>query len=254
MALTDALRELDRDQEASAAVEFIVLIPVYMLLIAGLFMTVNLLMARQSLVQAARFQVWSATKPNTFTNFTNGKAFFTVDGTFTPGTRTEKPVTVWGGSVKNSDLGSGGGKELDLAADVLNNWTGGANDHTLYQVTANPSFTYSGLVIFGLGTIPQSTQCGVLLPRNKPRTEYDSAKKDGHPVLAWRANGTAGKSAYYDPSKEANMPLNPLFDGGYGEFQVRGDSANSGVWDKKARIGGDAGSEWAYYEDKPKKN
>lgn len=57
-------RELILGEEATAASEMVILLPVYLLMLTGLFMTGNMMQARQALVQAVRFEAWTQKQVN----------------------------------------------------------------------------------------------------------------------------------------------------------------------------------------------
>jgi hypothetical protein len=286
------LRRLGGDEDASAAVEFIVLIPVYLLLIAGLYTFVNLAQIRQQLVQANRFQVWSANDPAALSGFDpqyGGKAFFgPYEGVFKP-TRSNddddaNKKTLASGMVSVADLRFQGGEGAvakvaatrearSLAMDALNNSRREGNndvdDPPHLWVEAQASYRYTGLKVLGMPEITQSTRGAVLLARNATRREFSDGDKE-HPVLAWRVDNDdsgpgseTGKARYFDPSQDANMPINPTFDtrlplndGNGDEFADDQGRPNSGVWSIIARIRGDwfdPDPEYTYYRPKPKR-
>ncbi len=261
------LRSLAADEEASAAVEFIVLIPVYLLLMTALWMFTNLAMVRQGLVQASRFHVWSVSDPNNYTNFMNGDSFFSGQGEWeTEPTRTREPVSLWAGEVMTGDL-LGDEAHDHIAAHVLNN----GGDPAFWKVTGTLTYKYTGLTVFGLGDILQTTQSGVLLPRLANRAEYDA--EDGatnapadarnamaaHPALWWTTKTDddgvgSSKDKYFDPSEPEKMPLSPFFDSGEREFPDPDPDGGGdmGIWKTDARIRGGDGGEHEYYQPRLK--
>jgi hypothetical protein len=267
------LRGLAADEEASAVVEFIILIPVYLLLFAALWMFTNLAMVRQGLVQASRFQVWSANDPNGYDNFKNRDSFFSPPGewltsatggaTATPPERVKKKASWWSAAgtsedlIKDTDL-TGGQSSLqkELAADILSN----GGDQTLWKVTGTLSFRYEAPMF---GSITQTTQSGVLLPRLSTRAEYDAANgasngspakpEAAHPVMFWNAGSSAGAARKFDPSDPDKMPLSPFYDND-GEFKDKSQpTANEfGIWNTKARIKGNEGDEHDFFDGQEK--
>jgi len=244
-----SLRSLLGCEEASAAVEFVVLIPVYLMLLVGLFMMGNLLMARQALVAAVRFQAWSPKDPSSLSGFAdNGKAFFgPYPGRFTPQGRRQSPVTLARGRAdrqqlqltgdESSRISSGGLQGLSdnaraIAADALNN----GNDAPFLLTEVEASFTYDGVRLLATPPISQTASAAVLLPRKHTRKEYEPGS---HPLTEW------GQPPY-DPFSSDALPLSPLF----GRYFIDAGGADKGIWNREGRIGGDAGREWMYYRQK----
>lgn len=233
------------DEGGSAAVEFIVLIPVYLLLLTGLFMFTNLALIRQSLVAASRFQAWAPDEPGSYANFE--QAFFgPYRGSYGARTRTKRPVTVAAGAVRPDDFTLGSNRARALAAHVVDN----GGDRPLWRVEAQSAYTYTGLVVFGAAGITQRTQSVVLLPREHTRAEFVDGEAE-HPMIEWDTGAGKARSAYFDPSATENIPLSPLYDGGQGEF-TRTSDLNPGVWHWWSRIGGSDQTENDYYYPKPK--
>lgn len=266
------LRRLLAGEEATAAAEFVVLIPVYMLLLTGLFMTGNLMQARQALVQAARFEAWTGVRVGA-AGTTNYDAFFHgIPGEYRrvrdPGLQAGVKLTDGG---EGADLGmaeltaadldpnAGGaddarrfgglnrgpdakapydeGAAREIAARVLNNAGEGGGYSSqrapLAVAQVEASFTYTGVLLRGLPGVTQSTQAAVVLERDVERPVYDPAR--GHPVAThWR---TPARS--FQP--EEYPPFSPYFEG----FLDR-DGANPGVWDVDARLRGSESSERGY--------
>lgn len=268
---------LASDEEASAAVEFIILIPIYVLLLGGLFMISNLALIRSALVQANRFQAWAPQEPSTYAGLQNGDSFFgPYNGTFNlnpdPSIGVERKKTAV--TYKNANAAaaslpsvtgfSRSSQSQTLAADALNNiGSGGTADQALWRVEAAASYEYNGVRLLGLGPITQITRCVVLLPREHTREEFKKDDQgDPHPVLHWRLGGATVKSKF-DPTQAKNMPLSPFYTAG-GMFTRKIGSSGArddGIWDRAtsthdgARIKGDIDSEQRYYNDpsKPKK-
>jgi hypothetical protein len=246
LALTGLLQELHEDEEASAQVEFLVLLPVYLLMIIGLFFFGNLALARVSLVSAAQVRAWDPAQR--FTDQQLERSFFASNqhfGTFTTqggGQARHRPAAAASGAIQPADLQSQGGgasgNMAALAANALNNaGSQNQNDLPFWRSEARCTFLYDGLAPNNM-TIQQVTYAAVLLPRQHQRPVFTPGQ--AHPVVALSG------SAYFDPNAQADQPLSPKFSGYF-------DGAD-GLWDIDARIRGSLNAEHSYIRGKPHVN
>jgi hypothetical protein len=226
------------DEEGSAAIEFIVLIPVYVLLMTGLFSLAQMTAAKQGLVGAVRFEAWSGkqvdadlTKPffpatsGTYAHTWTQAAAPTFDN-LDPKTAEERRDLI-GASIEN-------GKEIARA--VLKNEQG--DGETLMGSSAQGTFTYSGIIV-GTSTLEFKTSSYVMLPTGKRRPEHQEGSQD-HFVAKL-------PKAPFDPGQRDNQYWSPVF----GQFRMGvggGAGGDPGLWSNEARVGGSPYTEQSVWE------
>lgn len=250
------------------------LIPVYLLMMTGLFMVGNLAQVRQGVVAATRFEAWRVGSAR-YTPGVPDPFFRDLQGTYSSSIDEGEVAFPVGRAVELNNPNAGqlrpdqlrsiydeerdrvGSDTTDLdpnsaaaiAASAFNNGTrrgGGQAERDALPFTQRivfGRFAYRGITVMGLD-IEQSTFASVLLPRAHERPEYKEEAGGGqqagwHPVFEW-GNGRR----YYDPLDPAHLPLAPTYPGYF--------DRNDGVWDPQARIQGSAGNEWSYFEGKDK--
>ncbi len=236
-APTNFLEELHEDEQASAMVEFVVLLPVYLLLIVALFFFGTLAEARQAMVQATQVHAWDPMQRYSANQLRSGIFGFNQNnGTFAISDNGRPACALGtGGQVQDNDLaGSGGGNGRTIARNVLNNQSGSGLPFKLS--TSTGAFTYTGVSLFGAQPV-QSTDCSVLLPARHTREVYQEGQT--HPAV-----GFSGSNL--DPSQSAYQPIGPKYQGYF--------DGREGIWDVDARIRGGLQQEHGYFRGKPKVN
>lgn len=231
------LEQLHEDEQASAMVEFVVLLPVYLLLIVALFFFGNLAEARQAMVQATQVHAWDPMQRYSGDQLRRGLFGFNQDnGTFAISDNGRPDCAIGtGGRIQDNDLiqtQGGSGNERRVAVDVLNNTHGSGLPFKLS--TSRGSFTYTGISLFGAQPV-QTTQCSVLLPARHTREVYQEGQT--HPAVTFAGSGL-------DPSQSANQPIGPKYQGYF--------DGREGIWDVDARIRGSLQAEHSYFRGKPK--
>jgi hypothetical protein len=240
-----ALRDLIVDDEGgSAAVEFIVLVPVYIVLLAGLFSMAQVMHVRQQVVAAARFEAWNAGKGRQQEKGPESirEAFFGID------------VGQWQGRItKEEDVDlsiQGGGRGATIATKVLQNEVGNPNEspvRPLRLVEAEGEYRWSGLSFLTGREMLIGTWAAVMLTNDHERPIYEDEQDHEHVMLSSQLGRTAGAFDPLGKGASANPILNPVF----GQFPE--GSTDPGVWNTGARLGGnrsrrgDVGSEFREY-------
>lgn len=241
-----ALRHLLVDDEGgSAAVEFIVLIPVYLMMICALFSISQLMLTRQSVVAAARYEAWCSGRGRVKAPGNAQQAFF---GSL-PGT--------WTAQITNeADLSSSfnaGGRAAQIAEKVLDNEVTDPNVSPvppLRQVEVTGTFAWSGLTpIIGL-TRPfnLASRSAVVLQNVHQRPVFKDRQTHEHVMLSSALGrpsspfdpigATQANQAYYSPI------INPAF------RNDPGGNRDPGIWSRDARINGDQQREQRFYDGK----
>lgn len=240
-----ALRDLLVDDEGgSAAVEFIVLVPVYIVLLAGLFSMASVMQVRQQVVAAARYEAWSSGKGQQPAAGADAirRAFFGMD------------VGQWEGTItKEEDVDlrlQGGGRGATIASKVLANEVGNPNqtpERPLRRVQVEGQYRWNGLSFLTGREMTMRTRTAVILTNPHERPIYEDGQNHEHVMLSSQLGRSAGA---YDPlgtGANANPILNPVF----GQFPDA--DRDPGIWNKDARLGGnrsrqgDVGSEFRVY-------
>ncbi|MBL4847038.1 MAG: pilus assembly protein [Planctomycetes bacterium] len=246
-----------RGEEATGATEFLILLPVYILFLIGLFSMGNLMIVRQSLVSVTRNYAWTSDQKNAslsepITGPYRGTLTMklkTKDGfVFSQGGGTAtKPPTTYGGIIKADMFGPARTDNAAMiAVDALNNAdkAGDADQEPFEIRVVFGEYQYDGLN-FG-PSLTQGTDAAVMLPR-KPhtRTVYKASKSSGnnHVAVQW-----PNAKPPFDPStkvgKKDYRPLNPV-------FKTKSDpffSGEDGIWDKNARINGSTTTEHKFFD------
>lgn len=279
---------LFEDERGSAAVEFIVLIPVYVILLIGLFSLSQMSIARQQVVQAARLIVWS---PGSRFADQDVKThlFGAHDGTFTVtpqgGDNTLvkfQPVELRPGSVDlgdgNYSEGTGNPQIEQIATNLLNNDLpvgpdvppGGPTGAAATQVYGNGqsalrrrkvivSFQNTGLV-FGINPT-SSCSAEVLVwnhahQRGEANGDTSTSFSQFHWVGHRKVRNAVGRE---DPGLIRNRYLSPERGTFSGQnptpppLNVYGSTTvqkTPGLWDPLARIRGSITAERAYYKSR----
>ncbi len=225
------------DEEGSAAIEFIVLIPVYIMMMAGLFSIGQLTATKQGLVGAVRYEAWSGKKVSADLT----KPFFPgTSGTYEhdwvaaaapafddlePKTQEERRDLI-AASVEN-------GKEIAKA--LLTNAQG--DGPTLKGSSAWGKFTYKGLLV-GLTSLEFESAHYVMLPTGKKRPEHQENSQDHYVAKLPKAP--------FDPGERDNQYWGPVF----GRFRMGagGAGGDPGLWSNEARVGGSPFTEQGVWE------
>ncbi|MBX3471295.1 MAG: pilus assembly protein [Planctomycetes bacterium] len=237
-----ALRHLLVDDEGgSAAVEFIVLIPVYIVLLAGLFTMSQVMHVRQQVVAAARFEAWNldANRGTEHGPDAIRDAFFGVrSGTWSCEPRSEDlPLEL-----------AGAGRGRDLGNLVLANKVEGANEQAkppLRRVLVDGIFEWTGLSFLTGARIAISTRSAVVLMTDHKRPMFQDGMQSEHPMVGATAlNNLRQRRDAFDPAGDSNPYLSPVF----GTFRDGG--SDPGIWSREARLGGNVMSEHGIYRQK----
>ena len=207
----------------------VILLPVYLLFLVGLFSMGNLMMVRQSLISVTRNHAWSAKD-------TSGQR--TISGPYRG--RLQAQVTTEDGfgfnkrTLTTNDVINQGG--VEIALDALNNKRRqGAKSEPFTSRVVRGTYTYEGIAFNG-PAIAQTTQAAVMLPKEHERDLYDpEAQAKANMASVWA-------KAPADPSAESHRPLSPKYQGYF--------DSDLGVWDVKARIRGRMEAEHDYYRPK----
>lgn len=243
MALTDpdtprprglaALRHLVVDDEGgSAAVEFIVLVPVYIVMLAGLFSMGNVMHVRQQVVAAARFEAWSEGKGKQQEHGPDAikAAFFGIDN------------GSWEATIdKEDDVDlnvTGGGRSSTIASKVLANQVTNPNQtavHPLRRVVVEGSYRWNGLSFLTGRELVIGTRTAVILTNEHERPIYEDDQDHEHVMLSSQLGRTASEFDPLGKSAASNPILNPVF----GQFSEA--STDPGIWNIDARLGGGGG-------------
>lgn len=233
-----ALKHLVLDDEGgSAAVEFIVLVPVYIVLLAGLFSMGQVMQVRQQVVAAARYEAWnhkpggSAAGPAAIQ-----KAFFGMNVGTWSSNATEADVPLALGS---SAGGGGGGISEQLGQAVLENKVTSSNGtakHPLRLVKVDADYRWDGLSFLTGRTLSIGTWTAVILTTDHQRPIFDERSGEEHVMVAGRVNGSPlARFQGFDPlgkGSASNPFMNPVFK------QFRESSTDPGIWNKDVRITG----------------
>lgn len=149
MALSESeprrgLRELWSDEDGTASIEFLVLLPAYLVMITFSLSLGYLLLAHQSCQQAARVDGWMDGK--------NSSVLFLSNGTYDAGTvNTSNPTFV------NDDFGPSANR--DLLRPLLENRYG-SGGHPITHRRRTVSFDFTGLLL-GRASFKLSTASSV---------------------------------------------------------------------------------------------
>lgn len=238
-------RGLYAGEEATAATEMVILLPVYILFLIGLFSIGNLMIVRQALVTVTRNQAWTTENdggPMSISGPYRGELRMEVEST-------AEGFKAKGGQIARSDLGlerySSPPSEASVKAALgaLNNkrrngggggGAGGKTEPFVFR-SVRGTYRYDGLLFGDLPSLSQTTRAAVLLPTaNHKRDLYDpNATGNASMAAVWRGDGL-------DPSLDKFLPLSPMYRG----YITKGD----GLWELDARVRGNVESEHSYFE------
>lgn len=275
---------LVEDERGTATVEMIVLIPVYVLLLMGLFAFGEMSMARQALAQAGRFHLWGG-RAVFSDDQVKGGFFGPYHGTYTsqaesgdntPWTLddvTPQEVNLGGGVYREGErAGNPRNEGVTIALQALRNNTPpnglpageapsnaeatyGSGQIALKQRSMSATWQHQGIT-FGLN--PTTSWRGRLFTWNPDhrRGEFQDGTQHhwvAHPALR-PASGTMFQPAAWG-NGERNRFLSPErttgpSPGATQAIRVRndgGDRADPGVWDVNARIDGSIPAEHTFY-------
>lgn len=242
-----ALRHLlVEDEGGSAAVEFIVLIPVYILLMAALFSMAQVMHVRQEVVAAARYEAWSEGKGKQPAAGADAikRAFFGID------------TGSWESTIKEEldvPLEVTGGREATIAREVLANKVAGSNPtptHPLRRVQVDAGYRWSGLSFLTGRELKISTAAAVILTNEHERPMFEDGQAKEHAMLSSQLGRSASQ---FDPIGES-PGANPFFSPVKGLGQFADADRDPGIWSRDARLGGsnsrpgDVGSEHRQYQ------
>lgn len=257
------------DERGTAMVEMVVLIPVYVLLLMGLFAFGEMSLSHQALAQAGRFQLWTGGASN-YTDQDIQKAFFgPYHGEYASADWSETP---WKLRPDNPE----GKRAVELAWHVLNNDTKpeglpagdgyptnddakatyGSGESALKRWAMSATWKHQGIT-FGL-VEPVFSWEGQVLVWNPghSRGEFVDGKQHhwvAHPILrppfepaAW--GGSGGRKRYLNPTRTTGPKPSSTSDLNVKNNQ--GNGTDPGVWDVNARIGGSITAEHNFYAPK----
>lgn len=217
------------DEEGSAAVEFIILIPIYILLMAAMFMLSQVMLLRQQLVGAARYEAWSG---QDVPDDALMEPFFPGNkGTYQCSVTTSDKTT-------DKDKLGGSGNAKDIAAQLLDNELGQGRP-IVFSVAEDATFAYTGLLI-GARDLRLSTQSATYLMGPHTRPEHVEGRQDH---FIEKSEGAPSQG----PSSQERRYFSPVF----GQFRGGmggGAGGDPGLWSRNARIGGNAQSEHGVFK------
>lgn len=239
-------------EEATASTEMVILLPVYLLFMVGLFWMGNVMLVRQVMISDTRNFAWD---PNAQVPQAGGGPYnlqigmqVTESGEGVAFRKTQITSADLPQQVKNDIREICIRQQIDdftptiLAA--LNNTEAAANERVPFQWrVVDGTYTYNGLNLQGAPPNVQKTSAAVLLPRDGHKRsvykEPTGASSDAqHFIARW-------PGATLDPSAEGYRPLSPNY-ATYFEDGI-------GIWNVKARVKGDMESEHSYFEGKVSK-
>jgi TadE-like protein len=236
-------RHFHEDETASGATEFLILVPVYLLFMIGLFSMGNLMIVRQALVSVTRNTAWDDTKTSDVNANIPGPyrgslaiKVKAADGFAFNGT--EVSPGVWeggGGEIDPSMINGSGGFAGRIAMKALNNEPLRESPFTIR--TTHGTYTYDGLN-FGPSLV-QGTRAAVLLPKKHKRKVYKVSGGKDHVAADWSSRD------YYDPSVASSgnsLPINPQYKGFFGKPE--------GVWRNGERVNGRVEDEHSFFKSR----
>lgn len=232
-----ALRHLLVDDEGgSAAVEFIVLIPVYILMLGAMFSLSLVMLTRQQVVAATRYEAWNMGKGSARerSDTTIAESFIGYTGTWSL-TQTEKDV----------EVGELEGRGAEVAKKVLMNevQTQGRGEKPLRLVKVTGSFEWGGLQLITGQDMTISTDAAVVLTNDHKRPIFTDDQEQEHAMVSTRS-GVGRQASEFDPSGELDRDgafMNPVF------LTFRNGGRDAGIWKSDVRIGGSMESEHGYF-------
>lgn len=236
-----ALRHLLVDDEGgSAAVEFIVLIPVYLLMVCALFSISQLMLVRQSVVAAARYEAWCSGRGRAPAPGNVKDAFFgTLVGTWSATIEDETDV-----STRFQNAGARGAKIAQMVMDNEVTDPNVAQVAPLRQVQVKGTFTYTGLspIIGVTRSFDIATVSAVVLTNPHQRPVFKDRQTHEHVMLS---SSLGRRQSPFDPigaTQQDQAYLSPIINPAF----TRGGD-DPGIWNRDARINGNAQSEHRFY-------
>jgi hypothetical protein len=258
------------DDDASAAVEFVVLLPIYLLLLVSMLTVGHLVLVRQQVTLAARFRAGEPLVGSTrFADPDISASFFpifdrkTTGGTFqtlassrgTAWTASENDLTPQGAEL---DRVRGTGQQMSnpnrmearrVGSAILNNSGAGDGTSLLAWSDCTVGFTYHAAWIPQAWSSSQSyalrARAETLLPnassggREIQRRGHQSGHQD-HPITDYRADQSETRG--FDPAAMNNRYTSPT---DMPIVDLGGDPP--GIWSTDYRLNGNVAAEWAFY-------
>jgi hypothetical protein len=198
-----------------------------------MFSLSQLMLVRQKVVEAARYEAWSAPKGGRAPGGVQEAFFGRYQGTWSAQV-SEKEVT--------ADL-SQSGQPGRIAQAVVNNAINppnGQSSPTLRLVTAEGSYHWQGLVPVEGADVTMKTRCAVVLPNDATRPEFQDNQAQEHFIL----DRQLGAPAEFKPVDPNDGYLTPIISGYFSGTS----GADPGIWSRDARIGGSAEREHGIYQ------
>lgn len=234
-----ALRHLLVDDEGgSAAVEFIVLIPVYIMMLGAMFSLALIMLTRQQVVAAARYEAWNMGKggQRERSDQTIADSFIGYTGTWTLTPAGEKDV-------EPTELE---GKGSEVAKKVLMNevQTQGTGEKPMRLVKVTGRFEWGGLQLLTGQDMTIGTDAAVVLTNDHKRPMFEDNQEQEHAMVSTRS-GVGRSASEFDPVGEQDRNgafTNPVFL----TFTDR-NAPDIGIWKLDSRIGGSMESEHGYF-------
>lgn len=230
-----ALRHLLVDDEGgSAAVEFIVLIPVYIMMLGAMFSLALVMLTRQQVVAATRYEAWS------FGRSAYDKDEATISRSFIGRTGTWSRTPPNEQAVELTVSGTG----AEIANKVLENSVQTGNDSgekPLRLVKVTGSFEWGGLKLLTGRDMTISTDAAVILMNDHKRPIFVDKQPDEHAMADTQTGFRSG--ADFDPAGDLSNPFtNPVF----ASFTDT-TAPDMGIWKKDVRIQGSIDRERSFY-------
>jgi hypothetical protein len=262
-------------QNASATVEMAILLPVYMLMTVAVLSVGHLVLIRQKVVEAVRFQAWLPGDPlasdqkmnsNLFQNFTAS-----ANGSYS-GSRTRAGVdfsdSFYQGCYQNIPGASARATQLAIAVLNDNPAVRVQGRRHLFESRATGSFTYKPVWLpsfLGVGQVSPNTQCIVYLRSSDPQAErkvldYDSNSnapyiiRDRNPIedyvannsypgfqISIEGNGANEQNRFFTSgAKDARQDEQAIryLDPQGGINPDFGSPEEAGLWNRQYRLGG----------------
>jgi hypothetical protein len=263
-----------RGEEASATVELAILLPVYMILFVAVLTIGHMVLIKQELVLAVRYQAWlpnDSQAQNTgsinnsfFPDFTNYGGAYTSGGRVLQDLDLSQEYSNELNTAMGQMSGANGGDALQLATKVLNDdpQQNGQGQRHLQKSAVMGQFTYNPdwLGPFLAQQLHQPTaSCTVYTRKSGPERKFLSTQSQDQNAVTNRdpiedytvdssafAISTDQNLAFFPPSAPASQDqgatLTPQITVPQGNT-----SGDVGIWANSFRIGGDESSERNYF-------
>lgn len=242
-----ALRHLLVDDEGgSAAVEFIVLIPVYIMMLGAMFSLALIMLARQQVVAATRYEAWNMGKggQRERSDQTIADSFIGYAGMWTLTPAGEKEV-----EPTELEKQGDGNRGVEVAKKVLMNQvqTQGTGEKPMRLVKVTGSFKWGGLQLLTGEDMTISTDAAVVLTNDHKRPMFEDNQDEEHAMVSTRS-GVGRQASEFDPAGEQDRNgafMNPVF------LTFNETSGTDiGIWKLDSRIGGSMESEHGFFRGK----